>query len=76
MACSAHQYLDAVRQYERNGRWGTCSSCPDRQGRQYCEGRSAEVFPELCVYTGRFDHQILEKPELWQPREAKDVLKG
>ena len=33
----------------RNGRWGTCVLCPRRDGR---------VYPEECVETRRYDHQI------------------
>lgn len=36
--------------FDRNGRWGTCSSCP-RNGR-------GDVFPEYCDYTDRYDHQL------------------
>ena len=47
----AHQQLaSAFEAFARNGRWGTCSGCPqDGAGR---------VLPELCVYTQRYDHQL------------------
>lgn len=37
-------------QFSRNGRWGTCASCPhDTQG---------NVYPEFCCNTERYDHQL------------------
>lgn len=40
---------DAVRQWKRNGRWGTCVDCPRLNG---------EAFPEQCRYSSRCDHQL------------------
>jgi hypothetical protein len=36
--------------FARNGRWGTCASCP--------RTRDGDVFPEFCEHTGRYDHQL------------------
>ena len=42
---------DGFRQFARNGRWGTCCDCPvDAAGHAY---------PEFCVNTNRYDHQLL-----------------
>ena len=42
--------LDHFKQFMRNGRWGTCASCPrDNQNHAY---------PEFCEYTDRYDHQL------------------
>jgi hypothetical protein len=38
----------------RNGRWGTCSACPRRDG---------HVYPEECVETKRYDHLLTAKSE-------------
>ena len=38
----------------RNGRWGTCVSCPRIDG---------EVFPEKCEYTKRYDHNLEVNPD-------------
>lgn len=40
----------ALADFARNGRWGTCASCPlDGDGRKV---------PELCEHTGRYDHLL------------------
>ena len=37
-------------QFSRNGRWGTCASCPrDSDGK---------VYPESCENTKRYDHNL------------------
>lgn len=38
----------------RNGRWGTCVSCPREDG---------EVFPEKCEHTKRYDHNLEVNPD-------------
>ena len=38
----------------RNGRWGTCVDCPKRDG---------NIFPEECINTTRYDHNIEVFPE-------------
>ena len=35
--------------YTRNGRWGTCASCPWEDGK---------VWPHSCEFTDRPDHQL------------------
>ena len=41
---------DALVQFSRNGRWGTCGDCPrDVDG---------AVYPEFCHYTYRYDHHL------------------
>lgn len=40
---------DQFRCFARNGRWGTCASCP--------RDSDHNVYPEFCVYTERYDHQ-------------------
>lgn len=41
---------DHFRQFARNGRWGTCVSCPrDSDGHAY---------PECCQFTERYDHNL------------------
>lgn len=45
-----NKIADAFHAFARNGRWGTCVSCP----------RDSEhnVFPEFCQNTDRYDHNI------------------
>lgn len=44
---------DSLRQFSRNGRWGTCAGCPrDSWG---------HVYPEFCKDTDRYDHQLTAK---------------
>lgn len=40
---------DNFEQFRRNGRWGTCTSCPKIEGKAY---------PEMCVNTDRNDHKL------------------
>ena len=44
------QLSDSFRQFARNGRWGTCASCP----------RDSEnhAYPEFCQFTERYDHNL------------------
>lgn len=41
--------LQGIDLLERNGRWGTCVSCPRAE---------RKVYPELCPNTKRYDHQL------------------
>jgi hypothetical protein len=36
--------------FGRNGRWGTCASCP--------RDVNGNVYPEMCEYTERYDHNL------------------
>lgn len=50
--------------YARNGRWGTCASCPrDGDGRE---------LPELCEYTERYDHLLAIDSLAEQVRRDED----
>lgn len=50
MARIHHEMKDHFVMFSRNGRWGTCASCPmDSNGMKY---------PEFCDYTKRSDHQL------------------
>jgi hypothetical protein len=40
---------DSLRQFARNGRWGTCVECPRADG---------QTFIEFCENTDRYDHQL------------------
>jgi hypothetical protein len=54
----------------RNGRWGTCTCCPrDEQGR---------AFPERCVNTNRYDHNIPtpENELIPVPRKLLEALRN
>ena len=42
--------IDAFEQFMRNGRWGTCGSCPT--------GSEGRRFPEMCDNTARTDHHL------------------
>lgn len=44
------QSLDRWDQFLRNGRWGTCASCPVSGDRKQ--------LPELCENTKRYDHNL------------------
>lgn len=37
-------------QLARNGRWGTCSGCP--------EDHNGVIYPERCQFTDRYDHNL------------------
>lgn len=57
--------------FTRNGRWGTCVSCP--------RAFDGEPFPEFCQHTDRYDHQLTLK-DLAESHErelerAEDMLK-
>lgn len=40
---------EAFEQFARNERWGTCGECP----------RNADnIYPEFCINTKRYDHQL------------------
>jgi hypothetical protein len=41
---------EAFLQFSRNGRWGTCADCP--------RDVDERAFPEFCVNTDRYDHQL------------------
>jgi hypothetical protein len=41
---------EAFKQFMRNERWGTCGSCP--------RDSEAVVYPEFCVNTKRYDHNL------------------
>lgn len=41
---------DGFRQFARNFRWGTCADCPRDHRR--------DAYPELCIFTDRYDHQL------------------
>lgn len=41
---------ERFQQFARNGRWGTCASCP--------RDRSGHVYPEFCAETERYDHRL------------------
>ena len=43
------EFRGKFEQFARNGRWGTCISCPKSAG---------AVYPEFCEHTGRYDHQL------------------
>ena len=42
-------YGDCFEQFRRNGRWGTCTDCPNVECKKY---------PELCKNTKRSDHSL------------------
>lgn len=42
-------YVDGLRQFARNGRWGTCGFCP--------RDSNDHAYPEFCEDTERYDHQ-------------------
>ena len=49
---------DFIRQFERNGRWGTCVDCPeDPYGYRY---------PEKCANFSRYDHKLGLRPLIMQ----------
>lgn len=41
---------DGLQQFYRNGRWGTCGSCPRDSGGKH--------YPEFCENTNRYDHHL------------------
>lgn len=51
-ACAERETGHHRRCLDRNGRWGTCGTCP-RRGR--------DVFPEECQFTDRYDHHIASR---------------
>lgn len=50
IACALSHTRDGFACFMRNGRWGTCGSCP-----RLTDGT---VLPELCPDTERGDHQL------------------
>lgn len=46
LSATAH----AFRAFARNGRWGTCSSCP--------RDSAGQAYPEFCQHTTRGDHYL------------------
>ena len=60
------QLEDALRSFARNGRWGTCGSCPrDSDG---------SVYPEFCQETDRYDHNLAidELAGAWKRMKSDD----
>jgi hypothetical protein len=54
------QMRDHFMMFGRNGRWGTCASCPrDSMG---------NVYPEFCDYTEREDHRLeaIDLAKMWE----------
>lgn len=49
-AHAAAELRGPLADFSRNGRWGTCGSCP-------CDGYGRKL-PELCSFTARHDHQL------------------
>lgn len=49
-ALAAAETRQALADFSRNGRWGTCGGCP-RDG-------TGKKLPELCEDTDRSDHQL------------------
>lgn len=45
------EHADKFRQFSRNGRWGTCGSCP-------FDHRTKTAYPEFCKETNRYDHNL------------------
>lgn len=50
MLRKAPSIVDGFNQFARNGRWGTCVSCPMTSDNK--------AIPEACENTDRYDHQL------------------
>ena len=49
-AYALRETADGFLQFYRNGRWGTCVSCPRDSHRR--------AYPEFCEFTDRYDHHL------------------
>jgi len=61
-------HQSAFVQFGRNGRWGTCVDCP--------RDANGEVYPEVCVNTDRYDHQLTLRGLVEGYEHSKKCFRG